>query len=663
MRGSVLIRMYLGFSFLVILFVVAVVLLIFNMKNMYSDFEAVSEESFPLVLKSNEARTNLLHLEKVVKNYINENEVKKLDGIKDNFFKAKDVFDDKLSEIEDSARFLSMEGSHNNPLIVFDSEYSSIASLIMSSHKKTLISENRFSQLMRDFQRLNMKLTVGLKEYVAKKNDIALTLMADGFFSQLHNLQNDTSDALSSRDLAYVDQVIKKNRKSLVHLNYAFKLLSSQDPDLKDKFDSSLKEFTKHIGMNDGVLEEYKIVLHDKKELDERVIRLDMMAKQASFELGEISKVAKSNLDKSLYLASTKYKDGVVHTFAVGLILTIIAAGVGINVSRNVRRPLSDIVKVLEGLSDGDLKGRLLNNYSNEFSIIGRHINHMADRLQELILKIGSASEDMNKAAMKNSDAISDTNSKLSEQNALVLKANSSMRGIEFSVSKVNDSVNVTSNKVISAKKASDSSLNMMNDNMEMMGVLEDRLASSVVAVTDLKRSCDHIGLMLDVIHNVSEKTSLLALNAAIEAARAGENGRGFAVVADEVRELARKTSESTIEIEDKVQYLQSRASETHSVILNCVEDMKKSKSYALGTSKAVKVIQCSLQEIANESKDIESCMKEQNSMTTDTAMRLNAIKELSDESNLAISNMTEVSAGLSTIAKEQFGLVRQFDL
>jgi hypothetical protein len=60
---------------------------------------------------------------------------------------------------------------------------------------------------MRDFQRLNMKLTVGLKEYVAKKNDIALTLMADGFFSQLHNLQNDTSDALSSRDLAYVDQV------------------------------------------------------------------------------------------------------------------------------------------------------------------------------------------------------------------------------------------------------------------------------------------------------------------------------------------------------------------------------------------------------------------------------------------------------------------------
>jgi hypothetical protein len=138
MRGSVLIRMYLGFSFLVVLFIVAVVLLIFNMKNMYSDFEAVSEESFPLVLKSNEARTNLLHLEKVVKNYINENEVKKLDGIKDNFFKAKDVFDKKLSEIEDSARFLSMEGSHNNPLIVFDSEYSSIASLIMSSYKKNI---------------------------------------------------------------------------------------------------------------------------------------------------------------------------------------------------------------------------------------------------------------------------------------------------------------------------------------------------------------------------------------------------------------------------------------------------------------------------------------------------------------------------------------------
>ncbi|MNY30775.1 Methyl-accepting chemotaxis protein McpS [compost metagenome] len=91
---------------------------------------------------------------------------------------------------------------------------------------------------------------------------------------------------------------------------------------------------------------------------------------------------------------------------------------------------------------------------------------------------------------------------------------------------------------------------------------LSDDLQLSARTMQMLEQDSKNINTILDTIRSIAEQTNLLALNAAIEAARAGDQGRGFAVVADEVRALARRTADSTGEIDSLLGNLARRTQE-----------------------------------------------------------------------------------------------------
>src|SRR2546425_6082498 len=88
---------------------------------------------------------------------------------------------------------------------------------------------------------------------------------------------------------------------------------------------------------------------------------------------------------------------------------------------------------------------------------------------------------------------------------------------------------------------------------MEGMDGIYGSVSQAKQVIESVGRKGQEIGLILNVIQEVTEQTNLLALNAAIIAAQAGEHGRGFAVVAEKIRQLAERTASSAKEIENLI--------------------------------------------------------------------------------------------------------------
>ncbi|MDD1780814.1 methyl-accepting chemotaxis protein [Enterovibrio sp. ZSDZ35] len=314
-------------------------------------------------------------------------------------------------------------------------------------------------------------------------------------------------------------------------------------------------------------------------------------------------------------------------TFAIAQV--VLVALITLFLVNKLLSPLSDIMRAMKRLANGDLTARVQVKTNDEISVIAKGINDVAHNLQEIVTGISEATRQIS----------SEVNhvKQITEENHGVLGHHSQVT--EHMVTKV-ESMNAT---VDSVANSAGEALRCTQKTTQQTNESKDKVKQSVTSVNGLLKeisnmendiqimseNSEKIASVLGVIGDIAEQTNLLALNAAIEAARAGEQGRGFAVVADEVRALASRTQQSTSEINDMLANLNAGTDNA----VKSIEHTKKSCQQAVEQTDLVDVnldvMAASVEEINTLNSDITDITNSQSQASSDISNSINSIREM----------------------------------
>ena len=193
----------------------------------------------------------------------------------------------------------------------------------------------------------------------------------------------------------------------------------------------------------------------------------------------------------------------------------------------------------LAKVSDGDLRVRLDDGFTDTYKQIKDDFNTTIERLQATIQSIAASTREVASTATEISSSTTDLSQRTEEQAASLEETSASMEEISATVKK----------NAENAQRANA----FANGTREVADRGGAVVSEAVSAMARIEESSRKISDIISVIDEISRQTNLLALNAAVEAARAGDAGRGFAVVASEVRSLAQRSSQAAKDIKDLI--------------------------------------------------------------------------------------------------------------
>jgi methyl-accepting chemotaxis protein len=280
----------------------------------------------------------------------------------------------------------------------------------------------------------------------------------------------------------------------------------------------------------------------------------------------------------------------------------------------------TDIARMLEAMSAGDMSKRMTADYRGKFLDLKNNANRTAEQLADVVVQIRTATAEVDSAAAEITNGTNDLSNR-TEQAA---------SNVEETAASTEEMAATVKTNAANAKNANA----LADDANQTARKGSEIVEQAVMAMGGIQRSAEKITDIIAVIDEIAFQTNLLALNASVEAARAGEAGKGFAVVAQEVRQLAQRSAQAASDIKSLIQNSNGQVHEGVQLVNKAGE--------ALGE------IVGSIGKVTGIVREISSASQEQASGVQEINSAVNSMDEMIQQNSALVEQSTAAARALS---------------
>ncbi|GHA95727.1 methyl-accepting chemotaxis protein [Shewanella indica] len=484
--------------------------------------------------------------------------------------------------------------------------------------------------------------------------------------SNVTNLISTVYDLVATEDRSKYEIIVKElgyiSNEAEAKLEYISRHGTGViDTDMLNELTSELGKLNQHLKGKNSIQAQKATQLELKASTQVALAQVETDKQNANQAMAALSGAIETLTNEINAKTLASIDSASMQTLLVVLVAIVVAIAVSIAVVKPLTASLNRINQALNILASGDLTHKLDDSGEDEFAELSRNCNRLIDSLRGLIRGILDRSNQLAAAAEQTSAVTSQTTIGVQEQKSQVDQVATATTELSSSAQQVSHSADHALSQIKQADEEAQNMRIIAEENRRTIEALADEVAKAGQVINKVHSDSDAIGSILDVIRGIAEQTNLLALNAAIEAARAGEQGRGFAVVADEVRNLASRTQESTQEIQQMIQVLQTGTQEAVAVMEQGRAQANSCVAKTEQANQALEAISESVHQAFDAGTQIANAAQEQNLVSQQVSEKLEHIALISEETASGADQTAQSSHQVAQLAEELQASVGEF--